>query len=849
MSPLVKYPVSGWFPKDSWGLESWLHRKPVKAEQRKKRREPQRHPVIEEFRILIETDTDLYMEFNAMFEQIPTTPPYDNDPTGKPQVRDYMTMLNSLDRIITQAPDFEQNEFVGFPINAILCWPMGTQAGLSAFMKPKVNEMFKKVFDVWSTFLASEGSRYVLSDAENGWFGPVARAALPNFDDTFICDPNAEYHGFSSWDNFFTRLFRPGVRPVFAPQDDRIITCACESTVYAIQEDIKAHDGFWLKHQPYSLFHMLDNDPFASQFVGGTICQAYLSALDYHRWHSPVSGTIVKTVLIPGAYYTESPAMGFPRPDPVAQCSSQGFITHTATRGLIFIQSDNPMIGLMCFISVGMAEVSTNEITVRKGQKVKKGDELGMFHFGGSTYCLLFRRGVKVIFDSNFQGAHTIVTGRHGLCLATNVSLAELSTVCDMSSIVRHRVGGWLPKDPRVLQSWLDKKLAKAELREKQREFRWHPVIQEFQKLIENDADLYMDFHAMFEQVPLKPPYNNDPTGKPQVRNYLKMLSLFDLILTEAPDYEQNDLVGFPINAILDWPMGTQAGLSAFMKPKVNEMFKKMFNVWVTFLESKQSCYVLSTADNGWFGPQAQEALPDFDATFVCDPSAEYHGYTSWDNFFTRLFRPGVRPVFEPEDNRIINSACESTVYAIQDDIKAHDHFWLKGEPYSLFHILDNDPLAPQFVGGTICQAFLSALNYHRWHSPVNGKIVKTVLIPGTYYAESPATGFPDPDPSGPNLSQGFITQVAARALIFIECDNPAIGLLCFVSVGMAEVSTNEITVYEGQQVKKGDQLGMFHFGGSTHCLIFRPGVPVVFEADYTVAAAVQLNAPIATVG
>ncbi|KAF9267731.1 hypothetical protein L218DRAFT_977749 [Marasmius fiardii PR-910] len=299
-------------------------------------------------------------------------------------------------------------------------------------------------------------------------------------------------------------------------------------------------------------------------------------------------------------------------------------------------------------------------------------------------------------------------------------------------------------------------------------------------------------------RVPTKPPYNNDPTGKPQVRNYMKMLSLFDLIIQEAPEYENNDLVGFPINAILDWPMGTQAGLSAFMKPKVNEMFKKMFDVWTVFLTSEQSCYVLSTEGNGWFGPAAQAALPDFEETFVCDPSADYHGFTSWDNFFTRLFKLGVRPVIAPVDNRIINAGCESTIYAIKKDIKAHDHFWLKGEPYSLFHILDNDELAPKFVGGTIFQAFLSALNYHRWHSPVNGTIVKTVAIPGTYYAESPAMGFtnPDgPDPSAPNLSQGFITQVAARALIFIECDNPDIGLMCFVSVGMAEVSTNEVGV------------------------------------------------------
>ena len=124
-------------------------------------------------------------------------------------------------------------------------------------------------------------------------------------------------------------------------------------------------------------------------------------------------------------------------------------------------------------------------------------------------------------------------------------------------------------------------------------------------------------------------------------------------------------------------------------------------------------------------------------------------------------------------------------------------------------------------------QAFLSALSYHRWHSPVSGRIVKTYLLDGSYYSEAPVMGF---DPAGPNESQGYITDVAARAVIFIEADNPAIGTLCFMPVGMAEVSTCDITVQVGQHVKKGDQLGMFHFGGSTYCLIFRPQVRLDFD-------------------
>jgi phosphatidylserine decarboxylase len=74
---------------------------------------------------------------------------------------------------------------------------------------------------------------------------------------------------------------------------------------------------------------------------------------------------------------------------------------------------------------------------------------------------------------------------------------------------------------------------------------------------------------------------------------------------------------------------------------------------------------------------------------------------------------------------------------------------------------------------------------------------------------------------------QGYITATAVRAVIFIEADNAAIGLMAFLGAGMAEVSSCDITVKEGQHVEKGDQIGMFHFGGSTHCLLFRKGVEV----------------------
>ncbi|CAE6396076.1 hypothetical protein ACGC1H_005748 [Rhizoctonia solani] len=417
---------------------------------------------------------------------------------------------------------------------------------------------------------------------------------------------------------------------------------------------------------------------------------------------------------------------------------------------------------------------------------------------------------------------------------------------------VDHHIGGWLPRDHRTIERYISKILEL--IKHDQRALSdLSPSVVQFKNLIDNNAILRMGFTEMFDQVPTKPPYNLDPTLKPQIRDYDTMFRAFDYIITHPIPYEDNDLVGFPINAILDWPMGTDAGLSTFLSPEVNAQFKNMFDEWSKFLSSSASCEYLTTEANGWFCPAASAHMPSFAETYECDASAQYYGFKSWDDFFTRRFLPGVRPVDypDPKFQNIITSACESQVYKFAYDVKERDKFWIKGEPYSLRDMLNNDSYTNQFVGGTIYQAFLSAYKYHRWASPVTGVIDRFEIIPGTYYAESPVTGFdnPDgsPDPAGPNWSQAYISAIAARALVWIKADNTAIGLIGFLAIGMSEVSTCEVTVKKGDKVSKGDQLGMFHFGGSTHCLIFRKGVKVTF--DVAVGDDVKLNQGMATIG
>lgn len=77
------------------------------------------------------------------------------------------------------------------------------------------------------------------------------------------------------------------------------------------------------------------------------------------------------------------------------------------------------------------------------------------------------------------------------------------------------------------------------------------------------------------------------------------MLKVIDLIIGEAPDYEDNGMVACPINAMLVWPMNTAAGLEAFSNPKVNSYIKKILDSWGDFLTSPDSCYMLDNSPTG----------------------------------------------------------------------------------------------------------------------------------------------------------------------------------------------------------------------------------------------------------
>lgn len=116
------------------------------------------------------------------------------------------------------------------------------------------------------------------------------------------------------------------------------------------------------------------------------------------------------------------------------------------------------------------------------------------------------------------------------------------------------RTGGWLPTDHRVHKEWLGRVIEHVDNNPKELQ----PVIQEFKEMIEGETRLYMLFTSMFDQIPNKDPYQKDPTGHKQMRDYNHMLLVLNHLITTAPSWSDKShrvgMVGLPINAMLDWP-------------------------------------------------------------------------------------------------------------------------------------------------------------------------------------------------------------------------------------------------------------------------------------------------------
>ncbi len=201
---------------------------------------------------------------------------------------------------------------------------------------------------------------------------------------------------YKTFNEFFYRALKPSARPI--AEGETVAVFPADGRHLAFP-DVDTADGFYVKGMKFSLAELLGDAALAEKFAGGAMLISRLCPVDYHRFHFPVAGTPGEARLIQGWLYSVSP---------VALRRNIQYIVENK-RMITLIES--PEFGTVAFIEVGATNVGSIRQGYVPGRAVKKGEEKGLFAFGGSCVITLFQKG-RIRFDADIveQSAQCIET-------------------------------------------------------------------------------------------------------------------------------------------------------------------------------------------------------------------------------------------------------------------------------------------------------------------------------------------------------------------------------------------------------------------------------------------------------
>ncbi|KAF7971904.1 hypothetical protein HWV62_19467 [Athelia sp. TMB] len=203
---------------------------------------------------------------------------------------------------------------------------------------------------------------------------------------------------FKTFNEFFYRKLKPEARPVEEPDNPHRIVSGADCRLMTF-ESVSEATRLWIKGREFTIARLV-GDTYKGQverYNGGAVAVFRLAPQDYHRFHSPVDGTIGNMTYIPGEYYTVNP---------------QAIRTTLDVYGenvRKIVPIDSPVFGRVMAVCVGAMMVGSIKTTLNEGDAVARGQEFGYFAFGGSTIVLLFEKG-SVEWDEDL-----LINGRASL--------------------------------------------------------------------------------------------------------------------------------------------------------------------------------------------------------------------------------------------------------------------------------------------------------------------------------------------------------------------------------------------------------------------------------------------------
>ncbi|MCP4252763.1 MAG: hypothetical protein GY775_05040 [Candidatus Scalindua sp.] len=187
---------------------------------------------------------------------------------------------------------------------------------------------------------------------------------------------------------------------------------------------------------------------------------------------------------------------------------------------------------------------------------------------------------------------------------------------------------------------------------------------------------------------------------------------------------------------------------------------------------------------------------------FVVPPG----GFQSFNEFFTRTLKQYKRPIASPNDDRTIVSPADCSINQMIVQLVGNEKIKSKEMSLDVKKMLGGDSHAKQFVKGSAVVSSLEATNYHRFHSPVSGRIIAKKKLEGLCFGIKGFSGFFQDQP---------------RGYYIIKTDK--FGLVGYVAIGITTISSVNIIKPKNYKVAKGEEIGHFAYGGSAIVLLFEP--------------------------
>ena len=199
--------------------------------------------------------------------------------------------------------------------------------------------------------------------------------------------------------------------------------------------------------------------------------------------------------------------------------------------------------------------------------------------------------------------------------------------------------------------------------------------------------------------------------------------------------------------------------------------------------------------------------------------------YNSVNEFFIRPIKPETRPVSQETD--IIVAPVDAVVIEfgkIEDD-KA---LQIKGHPYSIKKLIQNQDLAHRFINGSFVTHYLSPKDYHRIHTPYSGQAIASEYNRGALY--------PVNDMGLNNIPNLFA--INERLTTFLQTEAGLIAMVKVAALNVGRIKTEYPEPFSkvqmksklpqhkelsGLSYKKAQEIARFEMG-STVILLFESG-------------------------